>query len=334
MNVLAIIQARMASTRLPGKVLAEIGGRSMLARVCGRVRLATLVDQVVVATTLEPEDEEVLAECDRLEAACFRGSAEDVLDRYHKAAGAHRADVVVRVTADCPLIDPEVIDLVVGVFLKEREQICSRGNTGSSESELGVAGVKRSEPPVRRVSGGSRSGASRRRPSTPATRVSRMANLELLNVGSRDSPHSTRKRAGPLVADYASNTLERTWPRGLDTEAMTAAALARASREATRPYERTHVTPYIYRHPELFQLLSVTLPSAGHRNAPPNGREDLGQSRWTVDWPEDLDFVRAIYARLADGETFSWRDVQALLTREPALAELNRHVRQKQLVEG
>lgn len=282
MNVVAIIQARMASSRLPGKVLAEIGGRSMLARVCGRVRLARLVDRIVVATTLEPEDEELLAECDGLEAACFRGSAEDVLDRYHKAAGVHRADVVVRITADCPLIDPEVIDLVVGTFLGARGEEAPRRST----------------------------------------------------VGSRERPNSTREGAGPLVPDYASNTLERTWPRGLDTEVMTATALARASREATRPYERIHVTPYFYGHPEWFRLLSVTLASVGDRNAPPGGREDLGQSRWTVDWPEDLDFVRAVYAGLADGETFSWRDVRALLTREPALAELNRHVRQRQLVEG
>jgi spore coat polysaccharide biosynthesis protein SpsF len=128
--------------------------------------------------------------------------------------------------------------------------------------------------------------------------------------------------------------LRRTWPRGLDTEVLTAAALARACREATERYERTHVTPYIYRHPETFRLLAVTLPSAGHRDAPPNGQEDLGHWRWTVDLPEDLDFVRAVYARLAGREMFSWHDVQRLLAREPALAKLNQHVRQKQLVEG
>ncbi|MHC4180823.1 MAG: cytidylyltransferase domain-containing protein, partial [Planctomycetota bacterium] len=88
MKVVAIIQARMGSSRLPGKVLAKIGGRSMLLRVCQRAAEATLVDQVVVATTLEPDDDQTVAECDRLQVACFRGSAEDVLDRYHRAAAA------------------------------------------------------------------------------------------------------------------------------------------------------------------------------------------------------------------------------------------------------
>jgi spore coat polysaccharide biosynthesis protein SpsF len=101
-----------------------------------------------------------------------------------------------------------------------------------------------------------------------------------------------------------------------------AAALARAWREATEPYERVHVTPYIYRHPELFQLLAVAGPCAE------------GDTRWTVDMPEDLALVRAIYERLPDDDSFSWRDVRRLVSEEPALAELNRHVRQKDLAEG
>jgi len=300
MRVVAIIQARLGSTRLPGKVLADVGGRSMLGRVCDRARRAALVDQVVVATTLEPDDQQVVDECARLQVACFRGSTEDVLERYDQAARAFEADAVVRITADCPLIDPQVIDLVVGAFQEARQAL---------------------------------------------------------------------QHSASLL--YASNTLRRTWPRGLDVEVMTAAALAQACREAREPYQRTHVTPYIYQHPDLFRLLAVT------QRVP--GPEDLGHWRWTVDVPEDLDFVRAVYGRLArinhgpgetvqcatasseavscvtaahclpcgkqwhtsvknpglgGGETFSWRDVQQLLAREPVLAELNRHVRQKQLVEG
>ena len=243
MNVVAIIQARMGSTRLPGKVLAELAGRSMLARLCERVRASRSIDQLMVATTVDPDDRAIVRECDRLGVACFRGSRQDVLDRYHRAAMALAADVVVRVTADCPLIDPGVIDLVVESFLQQQP-------------------------------------------------------------------------------DYASNTLQRTWPRGLDTEVMTAAALARAACVAVEPYERTHVTPYIYQHPELFQLLSVT------------GREDHSRDRWTVDTADDLEFVRKIYQRLADPAAFGWRDVQRLVADEPALAKLNRHVRQKQLMEG
>jgi spore coat polysaccharide biosynthesis protein SpsF len=267
MRVVAIIQARMGSTRLPGKVLADIGGRSMLGRVCDRARRAALVDQVVVATTLEPDDQQVVDECACLQVACFRGSTEDVLQRYHQAARAFGADAVVRITADCPLIDPQVIDLVVAAFQK--------GGQAPISAKKGVCSV--------------------------------------LKIGDC-----------PLL--YASNTVRRTWPRGLDVEVTTAAALARACREAREPYQRTHVTPYIYEHPDLFRLLAVT------QRVP--GPQDLGHWRWTVDVPEDLDFVRAVYGRLGGGETFSWRDVQQLLAREPALAELNRHVRQKQLGEG
>jgi len=241
--IVAIIQARMGSTRLPGKVLADVAGRSMLARVWERLSRAATIDRVMVATTTEPPDRAVAAECDRLGAPCFRGSPWDVLGRYHDAAAACGAGIVVRVTADCPLIDPDVVDRVVHAFLDARP-------------------------------------------------------------------------------DYASNTLKRTWPRGLDTEVFTAAALARAYREARLPHEREHVTPYFYGHPQRFRLQSVT------------GPVRLGHLRWTVDTPDDLRLVRAIYARLGPGGAFSWRDAARLFEREPALAELNRHVRQKQLVEG
>ena len=298
-KVVAIIQARMGSTRLPGKVLLELAGRTMLGRVVRRVRLAGLVDEVVVATTNAPADDPIVDECRRLPVACFRGSEHDVVERYHRAAAAYRADVVVRITADCPLIDPEVTDHVIRAFLQHRP-------------------------------------------------------------------------------DYASNTLHRTYPRGLDTEVFTAAALARACHEASEPYQRTHVTPYIYQHPEYFRLLAVTrceglgigremtsrfrkgtVPFSLHENRdspqvvfrPPLGASGEGPSasslgphpsalsdcRWTVDSREDLQFVRAVYCRMSSrrsDDAFSWRDVCRLLADEPSLSKLNRHVRQKQLVEG
>ena len=242
-SVVAIIQARMGSTRLPGKVLREIEGRTMLARVVRRTVRARLVDEVVVATSTADADDPIVAECRELRVACFRGSEEDVLDRYYHAAVAHRADVVVRITSDCPLIDPEVTDQVIRAFLE-------------------------------------------------------------------------------MQPDYASNTLHRTYPRGLDTEVTTRAALEQAWREATEPHQRIHVTPYLYQHAEHFILLPVI------------GSEDLSAGRWCVDTPEDLEFLRAIYARLGPDDAFSWRDVCRLLGTEPHLAEINRQVQQKHLVEG
>jgi len=243
MDVVAIIQARIGSSRLPGKVLADLGGRSMLAQVLRRVGRAESLRRLVVATSISAADDPIEQECRRLGAVCFRGPEEDVLARYHQAAVAHRAEAVLRITADCPLVDPGVIDLVVGRFLAERP-------------------------------------------------------------------------------DYASNTLRRTFPRGLDAEVFTAAALKQAFHGAVEPYQRAHVTPYLHQHPQQFRLLAVT------------GEVDYSKHRWTVDTAEDLALVRAIGARLADGATAGWRDVLRLVADEPALAAMNRNVHQKTLLEG
>jgi spore coat polysaccharide biosynthesis protein SpsF len=120
----AIIQARMSSTRLPGKVLLDLAGQPMLARVVERTRQARTIDRVIVATTVEPEDEPLVELCHRRGWTVSRGSRDDVLDRYYQAALSDGADPIVRITSDCPLIDPGLIDRVV-------EQL--RG-TGSSES--------------------------------------------------------------------------------------------------------------------------------------------------------------------------------------------------------
>jgi spore coat polysaccharide biosynthesis protein SpsF len=233
----------MGSTRLPGKVLMDLGGQTVLARGVRRLRRASLIQQVVIATTDSPEDDAIVHECNRLGVVHFRGSEEDVLDRYYRTAEATGADAVVRVTSDCPLIDPEISDKVIRAFLERQP-------------------------------------------------------------------------------DYASNTLRRTYPRGLDTEVMTWDALARTWREARKPYQRTHVTAYIYENPNRFDLLAVT------------GESDHSDCRWTVDTPEDLSFVRAVYERMGSCDDFSWREALALLDREPALVELNRHIAQKAVHEG
>ena len=243
MNVVAIIQARMGSTRLPGKVLQDVAGKSMLARVVRRVERARLVDQVVIATSTALGDEAIVAECERLGVESFRGDEQDVLDRYYRAAAHFRAPVVVRITSDCPLIEPEVVDEVIAAFRAARP-------------------------------------------------------------------------------DYASNTLERSYPRGLDTEVMSLEALARAWAEAPEPYHWIHVTPYFYQNPELFTLLSVR-----------QARDDSRQ-RWTVDTAGDLAFVRQVYERLGSGDDVHWQDVLDLLEREPELMALNRDVQQKALDEG
>ena len=239
MKIVAIVQARMGSTRLPGKVLMDLGGKTVLARVVARLRRAILIDQIVVATTDSVIDNAIIRECQRLQVEYFRGSENDVLDRCYQAANSCEAQIVVRITADCPLIDAEVVDDVIRVLL-------SRG-------------------------------------------------------------------------DYASNTLARTYPRGLDAEVFTIAALERAWQDAHEPHQREHVTPYFYEHPEIFELTSL------------RGRIDYSRYRWTLDTAEDLELLRTIYARLDNRDDFHWLRAVRVMEDEPDLAERNVHVVQKAL---
>ena len=118
MKTVTVIQTRMGSTRLPGKVLKDLNGDTVLARVVHRVQRAKHAGEVVIATTEQPADDAIVKECSRLGVSVFRGQVDDVLDRYYGAAKAHAADTVIRITSDCPLADPAVIDEVVSRFLQ------------------------------------------------------------------------------------------------------------------------------------------------------------------------------------------------------------------------
>ncbi len=112
-RTVAIIQARMGSSRLPGKVLLPLGGRSILGYLVDRLRGTRMLDDIVVATTVNPGDDIIAADCLRRDVLCFRGSEQDVLGRYLGAAAVSDADIIVRVTADNPFTDPDSIDRVV-----------------------------------------------------------------------------------------------------------------------------------------------------------------------------------------------------------------------------
>jgi spore coat polysaccharide biosynthesis protein SpsF (cytidylyltransferase family) len=123
MRNIANIQARMGGSRLPGKVLLDSAGEPMLARVVNRVRRARCLDEVVIATTTEPADETLTALCASRGWPCFRGSQDDLLDRDHGAAQEFEADLVVRITSDCPLIEPEIIDRVLCELIDHRYMV-------------------------------------------------------------------------------------------------------------------------------------------------------------------------------------------------------------------
>lgn len=128
MRTVGIVQARLGSSRLPGKVLLPIGGRPMIDVVVSRLRRAHRLDDVVVATGAGHLDDEVAAWCDRAAVPCVRGSEDDVLARFALAARTHDADVVVRITADCPLVDPDVVDLAVDHLIGDEADYVLIGN--------------------------------------------------------------------------------------------------------------------------------------------------------------------------------------------------------------
>ncbi|NQW12291.1 MAG: glycosyltransferase family protein [Alphaproteobacteria bacterium] len=239
-RTVAVIQARMTSRRLPGKVLLEVLGRPLLGHQIDRVGRATRVDAVVIATTANPTDDPIAALAKTLGIGCHRGSETDVLGRVTDAAEQVGATVMVRLTGDCPLIDPDLLDAALGCLIE-------------------------SDPPL----------------------------------------------------DYVTNDPPRTWPIGLDVEVMRMTALRAAAAEATDPYDREHVTPFLYTRPERFRLDSIRCP------------EDLSHHRWTLDEPADFELIKRILeALLPVKPDFGWRDVLALVEAHPEWRALNRDVQQ------
>lgn len=125
MKTIALIQARMGSNRFPGKVLKDLQGKPMLERVAERVAKSPQIHEIVVVTSRNPGDDSVVSLCRNKGILCFRGSEEDVLDRFYWAAKEFDANAVVRITADCPLIDPQVVDELISLFLKKMPDYAS-----------------------------------------------------------------------------------------------------------------------------------------------------------------------------------------------------------------
>jgi spore coat polysaccharide biosynthesis protein SpsF len=129
MKIVCIVQARMGSSRLPGKVLMDLAGRPMIERVIARLHRSRTLSEVVVATTIEAADDVIWEKSIKQSWSCFRGSETDLLDRYYKAAFKYDADIVVRITSDCPMIDPLVVDRVVTFFLAHYPELDYASNT-------------------------------------------------------------------------------------------------------------------------------------------------------------------------------------------------------------
>ena len=258
-RVVAIIQGRMSSSRLPGKILADIAGQPMLQRVFIRTSRSATVTETIFSTTTDPSDDPVAEYCNFSGIPFTRGSLFDVLDRYYQAAQGAKADVVVRITADCPVMDPALIDDVVSTLLDEEYD---------------------------------------------------------------------------FVANRLPPPFHRTYPIGLDVEACTFEVLGKAWQESRETFHREHVMPYFYEGVELSAIsrqLSEGISPRGFRIALLNHTTDFGDYRWTVDTPEDLEFMRQLYSRFDGRDDFSWKEVLDLVHKEPKLMEINAGVQHKTL---
>lgn len=204
-----IVQARIGSSRLPGKVVKTVLGRPLLEYQLKRLKRTVLAEQVIVATTVEERDDPIIDVCSQTNTAVFRGSEDDVLRRYLEAAKEYHLDIIVRITADCPLIDPEVVDQGVAKFLQLWPEI-----------------------------------------------------------------------------DYVSNCHPRTFPRGMDTEIFSFAALEKTDQLAKKSAEREHVTLYMYDEPGRFRIENFSY------------SQDYSSIRLTVDTEEDFVLIKKIIESL------------------------------------
>lgn len=239
-RTVALIQARMSSSRFPGKVLQPLGGMPSILYMVERVRRARLPHLVAVVTSTEASDDPLAATLQEAGVPVWRGELDDVLARFAGAAQHFAADEIVRLTGDCPLIEPGVIDAVIAL-----------------RRERGV--------------------------------------------------------------DYAGNTDPATFPDGLDVECFTRAALDRATASARRTPEREHVT------------LWLRDPLSGCTRANLQAIADLSALRLTVDYPDDLQVVRALLPLLPADGRFDLFDILRALSANPALADPHRHARNEGL---
>jgi spore coat polysaccharide biosynthesis protein SpsF len=243
LNVVAIVQARMGSTRLPGKVLLKIKDRYVLDYVIDRLRLCKKLDNIVLATTTSKEDDVLekyaISKCINY----YRGSQEDVLSRYFYAAKKFNADIIVRITSDCPLIDPEIVDKTITKHVKTK-------------------------------------------------------------------------------ADYTTNTIERTFPRGLDVEVFNYEVLQYSFKNAKERYQHEHVTPYIIENVDKFKIVNLELDDN-------QKRPDI---RVTLDTKEDYKLISKIINSF-DNIYFKTKDLINLLDKNPNLLKINKNIKQKNIKE-
>ena len=246
-KVIAMVQARTGSTRLPGKTIKEICGKPMLLLMLERLSQSKYIDEIVVATSTTENDDVIYDLAQKNGYGVFRGSEFDCLDRHYQAAKKFNANFVCKIPSDCPLIDPEVVDKVILFFLQNSNNY-----------------------------------------------------------------------------DYVSNLHPPTFPDGLDVEIFHLSVLEKASKGATDSNHREHTTTFIWSQPSRFRIGNISMP---------NDENLFLTQRWTVDYPEDFEFVKAIYENLYDdGKIFLMKEILNFLQKRRDVYNINKHLISKNMV--
>lgn len=244
-KIIVSIEARMTSSRLPGKVLLPILGKPALVRMVERVKKSKYIDGIIIATTINTQDDPIVKLAQDMHINHYRGSENDVLGRVLESARSIKADIIVELTGDCPFADPDLIDRGIEEFFSRE-------------------------------------------------------------------------------VDYASNTIEPTFPNGFDVQVFPTDILARVDKETNNPIDRAHVSYYIYMHPEKFRVYNWVADESA-------SGADL---RVTLDETADYELIQKIFESLSQiNENFSASDVVRFLRKNPDLVEINRYVRQKDVNE-
>ena len=241
MRKLIIVQARMTSTRLPGKVMKIVCGKPLLEHLINRLKRVKCADQIVIATTVNETEDIIVELCKKLDISYYRGSEEDVLGRYYEAAVEYGGDVIIRITSDCPVIDPDVVSYLIDFYMRNLKKY-----------------------------------------------------------------------------DYVTNTLKRTYPRGMDAEIVSFKALKEAHFNAYDPFDREHVTLFIRNRPTQYRRHNIKYSS------------DLSRYRLTVDTSEDMELIRRIFESLyVENPEFTMKDILSKMAANPEWEYINAHVKQR-----
>jgi len=241
LKVVVIVQARIGSTRLPNKVIKKIKNKMILDYVIERLNFCKKVNDIIIATTTNNKDDILEKYALENKIKYYRGSEEDVLSRYFYTAKKFKADIIVRITSDCPLIDPDIVDYIIKKHIEKK-------------------------------------------------------------------------------ADYTSNVIKRTFPRGLDTEVFNFETLEVTYNNAIQKYQREHVTTYMIEHPEKFTL----------QNIEARGKLKRPDIRITLDTIEDFKLINKIFLHFKN-LNFKTKDIVNFFNENPKLIDINKNIIQKEV---